>query len=136
MWNLFHLFVLFLRDLFRSRKSLEAENIILRHQLGVLRRKSSNRIRLTRFDRLIFTLLYKFYPQALSAVHIVQPETVIRWRRMGFKALWRWKSRPRGGRAKVSKEVRDLIRDMSLANHLWGAPRIHCELKILGINVS
>jgi integrase-like protein len=136
MWNLFHLLALHLRDCFRSRKSLEAENTILRHQLGVLRRKSPGRIRLTRFDRLIFAVLYQFSPKSLSALHIVQPETVIRWHRMGFKALWRWKSRPRGGRPKVSKEVRDLIREMSLANHLWGAPRIHGELLLLGIDVS
>ncbi len=55
---------------------------------------------------------------------------------MGFKALWRWKSRPRCGRPKVSKEIRDLIREMSLANPLWGAPRIHGELMMLGINIA
>ena len=55
---------------------------------------------------------------------------------MGFRALWRWKSRPRGGRPKASKEIRDLIREMSLANPLWGAPRIHSEMKMLGIDIA
>ncbi|WP_395074137.1 helix-turn-helix domain-containing protein [Hyphococcus sp.] len=55
---------------------------------------------------------------------------------MGFRALWRWKSRPRGGRPKVSEEFRDLIREMSIANPLWGAPRIHGELKLLGIDIA
>jgi len=136
MGDILRLLGLHLRDCFRSRKSLEAENTLLRHQLGVLQRKSPGRIRLTRFDRFIFTLLYKFYPEALYAIHIVRPETIIRWHRMGFKALWRCKSRPRGGRPKVSQEVRDLIHEMSLENHLWGAPRIHGELLLLGINVS
>ncbi len=136
MGDILRLLGLHLRDCFRSRKALEAEITLLRHQLGVLRHKPSNRIRLTRFDRFIFILLYKSYPEALNAMHIVQPETVIRWHRMGFKALWRWKSRPRGGRPKISQEVRDLIREMSVANHLWGAPRIHGELLLLGINVS
>jgi hypothetical protein len=85
MGDILRLLGLHLRDCFRSRRALEAENTILRHQLGVLRRKSSNRVRLTRFDRFIFTLLYKFSPKTLGALHIVQPETVIRWHRMGSK---------------------------------------------------
>jgi transposase InsO family protein len=67
---------------------------------------------------------------------IVKPETVIRWHRAGFRLFWRWKSRARGGRPKVPLEIRQLIRDMSLANPIWGAPRIHGELLKLGINVG
>ena len=67
---------------------------------------------------------------------ILKPETVIRWHRAGFRAYWRWKSRPRGGRPKASAEVRQLIREMSIANPLWGAPRIHGELLKLGIDVG
>ena len=69
----------------------------------------------------------------LDALKIVRPETVIRWHRAGFRAYWRWKSRPRGGRPKTPLEIRHLIREMSLANPLWGAPRIHGELLKLGI---
>jgi hypothetical protein len=75
-------------------------------------------------------------PRILDAVTIVRPETVVRWHRMGFAAYWRWKSRPRGGRPRIGKEVRDLIRRMSIENPLWGAPKIHGELLKLGIDVA
>jgi hypothetical protein len=61
---------------------------------------------------------------------------VIRWHRAGFRAYWRWKSRPHGGRPKIPADIRQLIRDMSIANPLWGAPRIHGELLKLGIDVG
>src|SRR6266481_1780595 len=67
-------------------------------------------------------------PAVTDAVTIVRPETLIRWHRRGFRAYWRWKSRSRGGRPATPKEVRELIRQMSRANWLWGAPRIHGEL--------
>jgi len=67
---------------------------------------------------------------------LVKPETVIRWHRKGFRFYWKWKSRRRIGRPGVSKEIRDLIRNMSSANVLWGAPRLHAELLKLGIEVS
>ena len=75
-------------------------------------------------------------PDVLSALAIVRPETVIRWHRAGFRLYWRWRSRPRGGRPKVPLELRQLIRDISIANPLWGAPRIHGELLKLGIDVG
>lgn len=87
MGDILRLLGLHLSDCFRSRKALEAENTLLRHQLGVLRRKPSNCVRLTRFDRFIFALLYQFSPKTLSALHIVRPETIIRWHRMGFKII-------------------------------------------------
>jgi putative transposase len=71
-----------------------------------------------------------------SALHIVQPESVIAWHRQGFRLFWTWKSRHRSGRPAVSRDVRVLIRQMSTANPLWGAPRIHGELLKLGISVS
>jgi hypothetical protein len=67
---------------------------------------------------------------------IVRPETVIRWHRAGFRAYWRWKSRPRSGRPKTPLEIRQLIREISLTNPLWGAPRLHGELLKLGIDVG
>ena len=115
--------------LFRSRASLEAEILTLRHQLNVLRRKAPKRLAFSNFDRLVFTSLYRIAPGVLDALVIVKPETVIRWHRAGFRLFWRWKSRTRGGRPMVPLEIRRLIRDMSLANPLWGAPRIHGELQ-------
>src|SRR4051794_35957584 len=117
-----------LLNLFRSRRSLEAEVVALRQQLNVLRRSAAKRPALSRFDRLIFILLYRLAPSVLKAVTIVRPETIIRWHRAGFRAFWRWKSRRGVGRPKVPLEVRQLIREMSLANPFWGAPRIHGEL--------
>jgi hypothetical protein len=118
--------------LFRSKSSLEAEILTLRHQLNVLRRKSPKRLAFSNFERLIFAGLYRIAPRIVNALVIIEPETVIRWHRAGFRLFWRWKSRARGGRLKVALEIRHLIRAMSLANPLWGAPRIHGELLKLG----
>jgi hypothetical protein len=124
-------------DLFRSRTSLEAEVVALRQQFNVLRRSAPKRPALSRLDRLIFVWLYWLVPNVLDAVTIVRLETIVRWHRAGFRAFWRWKSRARRiGRPQVPVEVRRLIRDMSVANPLWGAPRIHGELLKLGIDVG
>jgi transposase InsO family protein len=72
----------------------------------------------------------------LNVITVVKPETVIRWHRRGFRAYRRWKSRRRGGRPRIDREIRDLIRRMSRENPLWGAPRIHGELLMLGIEVA
>jgi len=134
--KLFNLLRWVLLDLFRSKSSLEAEVIALRHQLNVLRRSTPKRPPLKTIDRLIFMLLYRLTPTVLHAVTVVRPETIVRWHRAGFRTFWRWKSRRRPGRPKVPLEVRQLIREMSLANPLWGAPRIHGELLKLGIDVG
>src|SRR5664279_6243295 len=110
--------------LFRSRASLQAEIVALRHQLNVLRRKSPKRLAFNNFDRLIFASLYRITPRIMNALAILEPATVIRWHHAGFRLFWRWKSRSHGGRPKVSLEIRQLSREMSLANPLWGAPRI------------
>jgi hypothetical protein len=114
--------------LFRSRASLQIEILALRHQLNILRRKSPKRPSFGSIDRMVFAGLYGLAPGVLSALAIVRPETVIRWHRAGFRLYWRWRSRPRGGRPMVPLELRQLIRDISIANPLWGAPRIHGEL--------
>src|ERR1022692_3605520 len=115
---------------FRSRAVVELENLALRHQLHVLRRQRPGRLRLFTFDR----LLYRLWPRCLEAMVLVKPATVIQWHRQGFRLFWRWRSR--SGRPSVDREVRDLIRQMSGANPLWGAPRIHGELLKLGIEIS
>src|SRR3984893_7994460 len=118
--------------IFRPRAALQAENLVLRHQLNVLRRKSPKRLAFGNVDRLVFTALYRVAPGVLDALKILKPQTVIRWHR----AYWRWKSRGRGGRPKTPADIRQLIRDMSIANPLWGAPRIHGELLKLAIDVG
>jgi transposase InsO family protein len=125
-----------LTGLFRSRARLEAEILTLRQQINVLRRKSPKRFVFGRFDRLVFVGLFRLVPGIVDALAILRPETVIRWHRAGFRSFWRWKSRQRSGRPKVPLEIRQLIRDMSLANPLWGAPRIHGELLKLGIDIG
>jgi transposase InsO family protein len=122
--------------LIQSSARREAEILVLRHQINVLRRKSSKRQTLNNADRLLFVWLSRMVPTALSALTVVMPETVIRWHRAGFRAYWRLRSRPRCGRPKTPLEIRQLIRDMSIVNPLWGAPRIHGELLKLGIDVG
>jgi transposase InsO family protein len=136
MREVYSLIWLALVGAFRSRVSLEAENTILRHQLNVLRRQSPKRPTFGMLDRLIFAGLYRLAPKVLGALAIVKPETVIKWHRAGFRLYWRWKSKALGGRPTVPLEIRKLIREMSIANPLWGAPRIHGELLKLGIDIG
>ena len=84
--------------LFRSRAVLEAELLVLRHQLNVLHRKSPRRLTFSNIDRLVFAGVYALAPDILDALKIVKPETVLRWHRAGFRAYWRRRSGPRGGR--------------------------------------
>ena len=128
--------LLVVRSRLKSRARLEAENMVLRQQVIVLSRKSRSRVWLRNIDRLIFVWIYRLFPSILNAITVVKPETVIRWHRRGFRAYWRWKSRRRGGRPRIKREIRDLIRRMNKENPLWGAPRIHSELLMLGIEVA
>src|SRR5215813_8111386 len=123
-------------SLFRSRVSLEAEILILRHQLNIQRRNVPKRVAFSAVDRLIFVGLYRLVPNAIKALTIVKPDTVIRWHRAGFRSYWRWKSRNRGGRPTVALEIRRLIREMSIANPLWGAQTIHDDLLKLGHEIG
>ena len=129
-------FLLVARSRLKSRARLEAENIVLRQQVIVLSRKARSRLRLRNIDRLILVWMYRLFPSILNAITVIKPETVIRWHRRGFRAYWRWKSRQRGGRPRIDRETRDLIRRMSKENSLWGAPRIHGELLMLGTEVA
>src|SRR5215471_6252238 len=116
----------------RSKLRLEAENAALRHQLIVLSRRPRGRVRLTNHDRWFFTQLYRWFPAILPVLTIIRPETLVRWHRAGFRRYWRWKTNSRGGRPQIQMELRALIRQMSMKNPLWGAPRIHGELLKLG----
>ena len=121
----------------RTRASLQFEILALRHQLAVLQRNKRRRVRLRVWDRLLWVALVRLWPDWRKTLMVVKPETVIGWHRKGFRFYWNWKSRRgRMGRPGVSKEIRDLIHDMSSVNVLWGAPRLHGELLKLGIEVS
>ena len=123
-------------DLLRSRVALEAEIVVLRQQLNVLRRACPKKLPFISIDRLILGAVCRLFPKVYDALAIVRPDTVIRWHRAGFRSYWRWKSRRRRGRPTVTLEIRRLIREISIANPLWGAPRIHGELLKLGIDVG
>ena len=126
-----------LRSSFRTRAALQLEILALRHQLNVLQRSQRGRVRLSRADRLFWTWLRRFWPAWRSALIVVKPETVMDWHRKGFQLFWTWKSCHRQpGRPELPPDTRELIRRMSLANPLWGAPRIHGELLKLGIILS
>jgi Integrase core domain len=109
-----------LGSLFKSKARLGAEVLVLRQQIHVLRRHAPRRPALTNLDRLLLVWLYRLVPATLHALAIIKPETVIRWHRRGFRAYWRWKAWPRGGRPQTPVEIRQLVREMSLANPLWG----------------
>jgi transposase InsO family protein len=123
------------RVLFAKRADLVAENLALRQQLIVLRRRTK-RPRLKNNDRVFWLWLARSWDGWRDSLIVVKPATVVRWHRQGFKYYWAWKSRHKGGRPAIDPEVRDLIRRISRANPLWGAPRIHGELLKLGIDLS
>ena len=121
---------------FKSKLRLEAENAVLRHQSIVLRRTLHVRVRLTNHDRRYLIVVYRWFPSVPQVLTIIRPETLIRWHRSGFRCYWRWKSRSLGGRPPIEARLRALIRQMSMENPLWGAPRIHGELLKLGCEVA
>ena len=114
----------------RTRTALMLKGIALRHQIAVLKRSGTRRPRFRSWDRLFWILVSRWWPQWRDSLIIVQPETVLRWRHDGWLALWRYRSRGRwrGGRPRVSREVRHLTVRMARDSFLWGAPRIHGEL--------
>ena len=136
MLAVLHSFAMFIVDLFKSPRRLEAENLFLRHQLSIALRRAPPRLRLRGSDRALLVWMTWRWPSLLSAAQVVQPETILRWHRAGFTAFWRWKSRRRAGRPKIDRGLRDLIRRMSSENPKWGASRIHGELLMLGFEVA
>jgi putative transposase len=121
---------------FNITLNLAAENLVLRHQLGVMKR-TNRRPKIHTVDRLFWVLLSRLWSPWCKSLIIVKPETVVRWHRKGFKLFWKFKSKSRcQGRPHINREIRDLVRRMAIANPSWGAPRIHGELLRLGLEVS
>ncbi|MFY9624295.1 MAG: integrase core domain-containing protein [Rhodoplanes sp.] len=126
----------FLADLFKSRRRLEAEILFLRHQLTIALKQRPARLPLRSSDRVLLVWMTRLWPSLLGMVQVVEPSTILRWHRAGFRSYWRWKSRKRAGRPRIDRDLRDLIRRMSKENPLWGAPRIHGELLKLGFELA
>ncbi len=124
-----------LRSAVRTRGELALENLALRQQLAVWKARQP-RPWLTEMDRIFWVVLSRLWKNWRSSLQVVRPETVVRWHRRCFRLYWASKSRRRWGRPAIGRELRDLIRQMSRANPLWGAPRIHGELLKLGLAVS
>ncbi len=131
-----YLLATFIADLFKPPRRLEVENLFLRHQLNIALRRAPRRVRLRTGDRALMVWMTRRWPSLLGLSRVVQPDTILRWHRAGFRAYWRWKSSGRPGRPRVSRELRELIQRMSNENPLWGAPRIHGELLKLGFEIA
>src|SRR6266699_2624495 len=136
MFAIIYLLGTFIADLFKSRRRLEVENLFLRHQLNIILRRPPQLLRLRGRDRALMVWMTRLWPDLLVLARVVQPSTILRWHRAGFRTYWRWKSQGRPGRPRIEHELRDLIRRMSKENPLWGAPRIHGELLKLGFEVA
>ena len=128
------------RSAVRSRSDLVIENLALRQQLAVLARCGrGRRVRMGESDRLFWIALRRVWSRWTEVLVLVKPETVVRWHRAGFRRYWTWLSRHgrlSSGRPRIEKAVRGFVRRMAMENPIWGAPRIHGELKMLGFEVS
>ncbi len=129
------LFFIALFKIFSCKADLIAENISLRQQLAIYKRKHK-RIPIKNSDRLFWIFISKFWSKWKSALIIVKPATVVRWHKNLFKIYWCLKSRKKPGRPKIETEIRRLIRKLSQENPKWGVPHIKSELALLGYDVA
>src|ERR1035438_4376884 len=127
-------FLLFIFKSFKTNAQLKLEVLFLTKQFEILQRTNS-KIKIKTTDRLFFSLIKNLFSNWKERMFIVKPETVIKWHRTAFRFYWRWRSKPKGGRPRISKEVINLIKQMATENPKWGAPRIHGELLKLGFNI-
>jgi len=118
MGKYFQILLLIVESAMKSRGRIAAENLVLRQQVLVLRRKHRGRVKLCGLDRAILAWLSRIVPAVADVIVVVKPETLLRWHRRGFWAFWRWKSGPAGGRPRVSGDVRGLILRMAAENPL------------------
>jgi hypothetical protein len=137
MLNIMRLFLGTIARLFCARRSLLLENLALRQQLAVFKRRHP-RTRLTFLEKLFWVAARQICSDWKQFLIVVLPDTVVQWHRSGFALYWRLISRfpGRAGRKRIAKEIRDLIFRMVAENATWGAPRIHGELLMLGFDVS
>ena len=120
----------------RGHQELVFENIALRQQLRALQR-TIRRPQLRTLDRVFWVLLANTWEGWRTGLVLVQPDTVVRWHRDWLRRRWAWHSRrTRDGRPSVTCEIRALVAEMATANALWGAPRIHGELRKLGLDIG
>jgi len=127
---------LLVRGLLSDRARLAAENLALRQQVAALKQRKP-RPKLRRWDRVFWVWLSRLWAEWRSALIVVQPETVTRWHRQGFRLYWWWKSKHGPvGRPRIETDLRNLIRRMARENPLWGAPRIGSELRLLGYQAA
>jgi transposase InsO family protein len=119
----------------KTRRELALENLALRQQLACFKATRA-RPRIDVTDRIFWVALHRLWHGWRASLHMVGPETVIRWHRAGFRRFWAWKSRRRTGRPAIPRQTRNLIRQLSRDNPTWGAPRIQSELAMLGVQVS
>ncbi len=122
-------------DLIRRRHDLLLENAFLRQQIIVLSR-TAKRPTFTPWDRGLLVLLASRLRTWAGALLIVQPATVLRWHRQGFRLFWRRKSAPRTQPSPLATATIALIKRIARENPLWGAERIRGELLKLDLRVS
>ena len=136
MKTILHPLLATLAGLLRSRAVLHLEILALRQQLAMVTARDRKRLRFRRRERLFWVWLYRLWPGCLKTLAVFKADTLVRWHRNGFQLYWTWKSRRGdGGRPWISRETRALIRRLSRENPLWGAPRVHGEVQMLGIDV-
>jgi transposase InsO family protein len=136
MTHILYFLLSFLTSTFRSRLSLQLEVAALRHQLSAYRLKGQ-RPRIAPPDRLIWSVLAKFWSRWRNALFFAQPRTVALWQKKRFRDYWGALSQGgRPGRPKIAPELRQLIKRMWRSNPTWGSPRIVAELYKLGIDVA
>jgi hypothetical protein len=119
----------------RSQREIAPQNLAMRQQLAVLKRKTK-RPTLTNADLTFWVALSRLWPDWQSALILVKRETVIGWHRKGFKLYWTWKSRNPRGCPRIDAEIQTLTRRIATENPTWGAPRVHGELLILGFDAG
>jgi putative transposase len=137
MFSIILLWIGALIRLFRGRRNLVLENLVLRQQLSVLKRRH-RRPSIGLLDKLFWVVVRRFWSGWKQALIVVTPETVVRWHRTGFRMYWRLISRVRMqvGRRRTPKEIRELIFQIVAENPTWGVPRILGELLMLGFDLS
>jgi putative transposase len=119
-----------------GHRELVLENLALRQQLAPLHRTTKG-ARLRTRDRLFWMALARSWRNWRKALIVVQPDTVVRWHREWLRRRWTRRSQqPPDGRPPIAQEIRALVREIATANPLWGAPRIHGELRTLGVDIS